>query len=152
MPTTPGIVTGSPTARTMHDIGVSSGSIAIATTGAPTVDIEASTAIGRTTAARFVRVTGSVTAKDSTASTEPKTTVVVTPACPRRPCGMAIAMGSRWAVVTRDGQRLDPGGAKWYRNGDRNYDRRYGSRDDYKRDYRVAFQEGYEEGFRIRLQ
>jgi hypothetical protein len=52
----------------------------------------------------------------------------------------------------RDGQRLDPAGAKWYRNGDRNYDRRYGSRDDYKRDYRVAFQEGYEEGFRIRLQ
>jgi hypothetical protein len=51
----------------------------------------------------------------------------------------------------RDGQRLDPAGAKWYRNGDRNYDRRYGSRDDYKRDYRVAFQQGYEEGFRIRL-
>jgi hypothetical protein len=51
----------------------------------------------------------------------------------------------------RDGQRLDPGGAKWYRNGDRDYDQRYGSRDDYKRDYRVAFQEGYEEGFRIRI-
>jgi hypothetical protein len=51
----------------------------------------------------------------------------------------------------RDGQRLDPGGAKWYRDGDRDYDQRYGSRDDYKRDYRMAFQEGYEEGFRIRL-
>jgi subtilisin family serine protease len=51
----------------------------------------------------------------------------------------------------RGGQRLDPGRAKWYRNGDRDYDRRYGSRDDYKRDYRVAFQEGYEEGFRIRI-
>lgn len=50
-----------------------------------------------------------------------------------------------------DGQRLDPGRAKWYRNGDRNYDHRYGSRDDYKRDYRMAFQEGYEEGFRIRV-
>jgi hypothetical protein len=51
----------------------------------------------------------------------------------------------------RDGHRLDPSRAKWYRNGDRDYDQRYGSRDDYKRDYRVAFQEGYEEGFRIRI-
>jgi hypothetical protein len=50
----------------------------------------------------------------------------------------------------REGQRLDPGRAKWYRNGDRDYDRRYGSRDDYKRDYRVAFQQGYEEGSRSR--
>jgi hypothetical protein len=51
----------------------------------------------------------------------------------------------------RDGQRLDAGSAKWYRNGDRDYDRRYGSRDDYKRDYRAAFQQGYEEGFHSRI-
>lgn len=52
----------------------------------------------------------------------------------------------------RDGQRLDPRRAKWYRNGDRDYDRRYGSRDDYKRDYRAGFRQGYEEGFRSRGQ
>ena len=57
-------------------------------------------------------------------------------------------MGRRDA---RDGQRLDPGRAKWYRNGDRDYDRRYGSRDDCKRDYRAAFRQGYEEGSRIRV-
>jgi hypothetical protein len=38
----------------------------------------------------------------------------------------------------RDGQHLDAGAAKWFRNGDRDYNRRYGSRDDYKRDYRRA--------------
>ena len=53
--------------------------------------------------------------------------------------------------AARDGQHLDAGAAKWYRNGDRDYDRRYGSRDDYKRDYRMTFQEGYEEGFRVRI-
>ena len=51
----------------------------------------------------------------------------------------------------RDGQRLDPARAKWYRDGDRDYDQRYGSRDDYRRAYRAAFQQGYEEGFRIRV-
>ena len=48
----------------------------------------------------------------------------------------------------RDGDRFDPIGEKWYRQGDRGYNSRYGSRDAYKNAYRQAFRQGYEQGYR----
>jgi hypothetical protein len=48
----------------------------------------------------------------------------------------------------RDGDRFNPEGHKWYREGDRGYKGSYGSRDRYKMEYRDAFREGYERGYR----
>ena len=49
-----------------------------------------------------------------------------------------------------DGDRFDPYGEKWYRQGDRGYHREYGSREAYKNAYRDAFRRGYEQGYRER--
>ena len=48
----------------------------------------------------------------------------------------------------RDGDRYDPRGHKWYREGDRDYNNRYGPRERYKDEYRRGFLAGYERAYR----